>query len=270
MIVAAPSASAVYIGSVAHRRMKPRVHAFRYNAYWLLVDIDELPTLHRRLRLFSHNRWNVFSFRDGDHASGAATPLRPQIERHLQQSGIDLQGGAIRILCMPRVLGFVFNPLSVHFCFGRDGMLKALLYEVHNTFNQRHSYLIGVPPQARTDAAVEQTCAKRFYVSPFMEMDMSYRFRVTPPGASVGVVICGDDAGGPVIAATLAGERHALTDRTLLRVLLAMPLVTLKVVAAIHWEALRLWLKGLRLVPRPAPPPDPVSATSAKEMTVAQ
>lgn len=270
MTAGTSTASAIYVGTVAHRRMKPRPHAFRYNAYWMFIDIDELPDLDRRLRLFSYNRRNILSFRDADHASGEAAPLRPQIERHLQQAGIDLQGGAIRILCMPRVLGFVFNPLSVHFCYGRDGTLKALLYEVHNTFKERHSYLNGVPPKRQADGIVEQSCSKRFFVSPFMEMDMSYRFRVMPPNATVGVMICGDDATGPVIAATLAGKRRALTDATLLRVLLTVPLVTAKVVAAIHWEAFRLWRKGLRLVAHPAPPPDSVSATRVKEMTVAQ
>jgi DUF1365 family protein len=268
-MTALPSlASAIYTGSVLHRRVKPRAHSFRYSAYWLLFDIDELPALHRRLRFFSHNRWNIFSFHDADHGTGSDTPLRAQIDRHLRTAGIELDGGPVRILCMPRILGFVFNPLSVHFCYGRDGALKALLYEVHNTFRQRHSYLIGVPH--RSGATVEQTCAKRFYVSPFMEMAMTYRFKVRPPAEAVSVLICGDDAGGPVIAATLEGQRRELTDAALLRVFFAMPLMTAKVVAAIHWEAVRLWLKGLSIIPRPAPPQDPVTAACTKEISVAE
>ena len=261
-------ASAVYTGSVMHRRVKPRVHSFRYSAYWLLFDIDELPALHRHLRFFSHNRWNIFSFHDADHGTGSNTPLRAQIDRHLQQAGIDLDGGPVRILCMPRILGFVFNPLSVHFCYGRDGVLKALLYEVHNTFRQRHGYLIGVPH--RFDGAINQTCPKRFYVSPFMEMAMTYRFEVRPPAEAVSVLIRGDDAAGPVLAATLEGRRRGLTDAALLRLFFAMPLMTAKVVAAIHWQAVRLWLKGLPIVPRPAPPQDPVTAACPKEISVAE
>ncbi|MCR8526461.1 DUF1365 family protein, partial [Escherichia coli] len=142
---------------VAHRRLKPRVHAFRYSAYWLLFDLDELPALHERMRFFSYNRWNLFSFRDADHGSGSGLPLRAEIEGHLQQACIALNGGPIRVLCMPRILGFVFNPLSVHFCHGRDGTLKAILYEVHNTFRQRHSYLIGVPQQPAENTAIQQT-----------------------------------------------------------------------------------------------------------------
>lgn len=247
------STSSLYRGMVAHRRLKPRSHAFRYRAYWLLLDLDELPALHRRLRFFSHNRWNLFSFHDADHASGNGCAIRPELDHHLQQAGIDLHGGAIRVLCMPRVLGFVFNPISVHFCYGRDDALKAILYEVHNTFRQRHSYLIGVPSNTEP-ATVDQSCAKRFYVSPFMDLAMTYRFKVRPPDKHVGVVIAGDDADGPLIVASLEGERQPLSDAALLRQFFALPLLTLKVVAAIHWEALRLWLKGVPLVPRPAPP----------------
>ena len=268
MSALSPPASAIYTGSVMHRRVKPRAHSFRYSAYWLLFDIDELPLLHRRLCFFSHNRWNVFSFHDADHGSGSGTPLRAQIDRHLGKAGIDLDGGPVRILCMPRILGFVFNPLSVHFCYGRDGALKALLYEVHNTFRQRHSYLIGVPHHP--GVTVEQTCAKRFYVSPFMQMAMTYRFKVRAPSEAVSVLICGDDAGGPVIAAALEGQRRELTDAALLRVFVAMPLMTAKVAAAIHWQAVRLWLKGLAIVPRPAPPQDPVTAACTKESSVVE
>lgn len=265
-----PLASAVYTGTVAHRRVKPRSHAFRYNAYWLLIDLDELPALHKRLRYFSYNFFNLFSFRDADHGSGNGTPLRAEIEGHLQQAGIALHGGPIRVLCMPRILGFVFNPISVHFCYGRDGTLRALLYEVHNTFRQRHSYLIGVPQQPVAEAAIHQSCGKRFYVSPFMQMDMAYRFKVEPPAEAVSVLIAGDDTAGPVIAATLNGKRRELTDATLLRLFFATPLLTLKVVAAIHWEALRLWLKRLPIFPRPSPPPAPVTAACTQEMAVAE
>jgi DUF1365 family protein len=117
---------------------------------------------------------------------------------------------------------------------------------------------------------VEQTCAKRFYVSPFLEMAMTYRFKVLPPAEHVSVLICGDDAAGPVIAATLEGQRRELTDPALLRVFFAMPLMTAKVVAAIHWQAVRLWLKGLSIVPRPAPPQDAVTAAATKEIPVVE
>lgn len=257
--------SAIYVGTVAHSRLRPRAHAFRYRAYWMLFDLDDLAGLHASLRWFSYNRRNLFSFYDTDHCDGSGAPLRKQIETHLNRAGIDLEGGRIRILCMPRVLGFVFNPLSVHFCYGPVGDLRAIMYEVHNTFRQRHSYLIA-RPQSDEKERVDQSCAKRFYVSPFMPMDMRYRFRVSPPADTVGVIIHGDDAEGPLIVASLAGRRRPLSDGMLLRLFSHLPAMTVKVVAAIHWEALRLWLKGLQLQPRPAPPEHLVTAKGAERV----
>lgn len=264
------TASAAYVGTVVHRRLKPRRHAFRYTAYWLLLDLDELPALHRRLRFFSYNARNIFSFRDADHGSGQTAALRAQIDAHLAKAGIDLRGGAVRVLCMPRVLGFVFNPLSVHFCYAADGTLQAILYQVHNTFKERHTYLVGVPTREKAGSAVHQSAPKRFYVSPFLDMALTYRFKVQPPADEVSVVIGADDAAGPTLAAALHGERHELTDALLLRLFFSIPLLTLKVVAAIHWEALRLWLKGISLVPRPMPPRDAVSAIHAEEIAVVE
>ncbi len=269
----AASTSAIYTGHVAHRRLRPRTHAFRYRAYWLLLDLDDVPSLSQRLRLFSHNRWNVFSFHEADHGHVEKSNLREHLDAELRQAGVELGGGAIRILCMPRVLGFVFNPLSVHFCYDAEGDLRALVYEVHNTFHERHSYLIAMPrsaDQVSHPAIVDQACAKRFYVSPFMTMAMNYRFKVRPPADDISVVICGDDADGPLIVASLAGTKRPLTDAMLLRQFLTLPLITIKVVAAIHWEALRLWLKGIRLVPRPAPPANAVTIVRGREISVGE
>ncbi|MGC2011685.1 MAG: DUF1365 family protein, partial [Pseudolabrys sp.] len=138
------SRSALYVGSVMHRRVRPRVHKFRYRAFWFLVDLDELPEIAGRLRLFSHNRFNLFSFQDKDHGDGTATPLRAQVERQLGEAGIHLAGGPIRLLCMPRTLAYCFNPLSIYFCYRADGTLAALVYQVHNTFGERHSYAMLV------------------------------------------------------------------------------------------------------------------------------
>lgn len=241
--------SRLYTGTVMHRRFKPRTHRLKYRVFWMLLDLDELPRLSARLRLFSLERLNLFGFRTKDHGDGSARPLREQVEAHLTSAGLNLDGGAIFLLCMPRLLGFVFNPISVYYCYRRDGALKALVYEVHNTFGQRHSYLIPVEKDA--GEALEQRCLKAFYVSPFMDMDMAYRFRVEPPAERVTLVIEGSDAQGPVLIASLAGARQTLTDGTLIRAFLSFPLMTLKVVAGIHWEAARLWLKGMRLRPRP-------------------
>ena len=244
--------SCLYTGSVMHRRIKPKTHKLRYRAFWTLLDLDELPSLDKKLRLFSMERFNLFGFYTADHGDGSKVPLRTQAEKHLATAGIDLEGGKIELLCMPRMLGFVFNPISVYYCYRRDGALAALIYEVHNTFGQRHSYLI--PVETASGEALEQRCLKSFYVSPFMDMKISYTFRIQKPGGRVALAIQGADAEGPVIIASLAGRHRALTDKTLLRTFFVFPLLTLTVVAGIHWEALKLWIKGMRLRPRPPAP----------------
>jgi uncharacterized protein len=252
--------SALYVGRVTHHRLRPRRHSLAYRAYWLLLDLDELPALSRRLKLFAHNRFDLFSFHDADHGSEGGKPLRAEIDAHLAAAGIRLDGGRILLLAMPRLLGYGFNPLSVYFCYAKDGALAALVYEVHNTFHERHSYVIAVAEQG---APVRQSCDKRFYVSPFLDMEMRYDFQVAGPDDAVRVVVRGSDADGDLISATLSGTRRELSDAALLRVFATHPLLTAKVMLAIHYEAFRLWLKGLRLRSRPLPPEHPVTVVSA-------
>ncbi|MEZ5666324.1 MAG: DUF1365 domain-containing protein [Alphaproteobacteria bacterium] len=256
------TASALYPGRVMHRRLRPFVHGFRYRVFSLYLDLDELPGLDRRLRLFSHNRWNLFGFRDRDHGPRDGGPLRPWIERHLAAAGIDLEGGPVRLLCFPRVLGYVFDPLSVWFCFHADGGLRAILYEVSNTFGQRHGYLLPVDGPAPGEP-LEQATAKRFYVSPFFAVDGRYDFRLAVPGDRLAVGIRLGDSAGPALVARQTGRRRPLSDAALARLFVTHPLMTLKVIGAIHWQALRLWLKGARPTPRPAPPVAEVSIPPA-------
>jgi uncharacterized protein len=251
--------SSLYVGTVMHRRLRPRKHEFRYRAFWLLIDLDELPELEGRLRLFSHNRGSLFGLHDVDHGDGSATPLRVQVEQHLAEAGIVMVGGSIKLLCMPRTLGYSFNPLSVYFCHRADASLAALVYEVHNTFGERHSYVL---PADATSGPLHQHCDKTFYVSPFMDMDMRYEFGVVAPAERIGIEIRVSAADGAVMRASLAGVRRDLTDRALLRMFLTVPAITLKVSAAIYWEALRLRLKGLRLRGRPVPPKSVVTFAS--------
>jgi DUF1365 family protein len=248
------TASALYMGKVVHARTRPRRHRLSYRVFWLLLDLDEIDALDRRLRLFSHNRWNLVSFHDRDHGARGTErrPLRAQIETHLRAAGIETDRVRITLLTMPRILGYVFNPLSIYFCRAGDGALAAIVYEVSNTFGERHVYVAPADPAG--EGPVLHGCDKRFYVSPFLDMDLAYEFRVTPPGARVAVAITARDAEGPVLAAALGGERRPLTDGTLLRACLAVPLLTLKVISGIHWEALRLFLKGAPFHRRPPPP----------------
>jgi DUF1365 family protein len=252
--------SALYVGSVAHRRVRPRAHHLRYAAFWMLLDLDTIDALDRRLKLFSRGRFNAMSFYDTDHGEQTREPLRAQVERYLHATGITLDGGAIRLLCMPRIFGYGFNPLSIYFCHRADGTLAALLYEVRNTFGERHSYLIPVAPAG--GAVVRQSCDKCFYVSPFMDMNLRYEFRVLPPGERLSVVISAADAQGTAIVASLVGKRAALTDTALLGLLIRMPFLTLKVIGAIHWHAARMWLKGFVLKPRPPKPAWPVTTVA--------
>ena len=252
--------SALFVGSVMHRRLSPRRHRLRYRAFWMLIDLDESAELGRRLSFFSRNRFNLFSFRDTDHGNGQSASLRGYVDRVLAENGIDCNGGRIALLCMPRILGYVFNPLSIYFCHRADGSLAALLYEVRNTFGQMHSYLL---PVSDGSVMVHQHCAKEFYVSPFLDMDMTYDFRVAPPGERISVVVAADDKRGAVLVASLTGARRELTDRALVAVFLGLPLMTIKVMVAIHWEALKIWWKGMRLYPRPPAPGHAVTAAPA-------
>lgn len=248
-------ASGLYIGHVMHKRVRPRAHRVDYRVFWLLLDLDEIDRLHGALRLFSRNRFNLFAFHDRDHAAGNTVPLRAQIEAHLRRADIELDGGPIRLLAMPRILGYVFNPISVYFCHRRGGALAAILYEVTNTFGERHSYLIPVDPdEAVRREAICQSARKELYVSPFIDMDLTYDFRVMEPGEIVSLVVRGSDASGLLISASMTGTRSELSDRTLARAALTHPLLTVKVIAGIHWEALKLWAKGVGLA---APPPAP-------------
>jgi DUF1365 family protein len=177
--------------------------------------------------------------------------LRSYAERCAAAHGIDLAGGRVLLLCYPRLLGFTFNPLSVYFCYRADGELALMIYEVRNTFGEIHAYVLPVQPGEISEAGVRQEQDKLFYVSPFIGMAMRYRFRVSPPGANVKLRILETDREGPLLAATFSGRRRSLTTTALLHAFLALPLVTFKIVAAIHWQALRLWLKGARPTPRP-------------------
>jgi hypothetical protein len=252
--------SAIYSGTVAHRRLRPRMHFLKYRAFWMLFDLDELPTLDRTFKRFSHNRFNLFSFHDRDHGDGSGKPLRLWVEGHLKDAGIATDGGPIRLLCLPRILGYVFNPISVYFSYLTDGTLNAILYEVNNTFGQRHSYLIPVEQNGRN--MIVQTCPKRLYVSPFNDMEMFYQFKVLPPDATIAVGVDVLDERGLLITTALSGKRTEFSDRAIVSTFLGHPLLTLKVIVAIHWEALQLLLKGVKMTQRPPGPEQPVSLGS--------
>ncbi len=245
-------AAALYFGEVMHARLKPMGHRFTYRVMSLLIDLDRLDEADRQSALFGVNRAALYSFHEADHGKRDGSSLRAYARACAAEHGIDLTGGKVLLLCYPRLLGFTFNPLSVYFGHRADGEIALIIYEVRNTFGDIHSYVLPVKPGETSAAGIRQQQDKQFYVSPFVEMVMRYHFRILPPGEHVRLRILETDREGPLLAATFNGRRRALTTAALLRSFIALPLVTLKIVAAIHWEALRLWLKGARLVPRPA------------------
>jgi len=246
------TASALYAGSVIHQRTRPKRHRLRYRIFQALFDIDELDGLSRRLRLFARNRFALTAFHDRDYGDRTGRPLRTQAAEMLAEAGIAGAIGAIRLLTMPRILGHVFNPLTIWFCHAPDGRLRALIHEVTNTFKERHFYVIAV---ADADAAtIRQSCGKAFYVSPFLDIDLAYDFAIVPPGERVSTSVTASDGEGPLVIANFSGKRRTLTDGAILRACLGHPLLTIKVVAGIHVEALLLWMKGVGLRRHPAPP----------------
>ena len=245
------AAAALYIGEVMHARLKPVGHRFNYRVMSLLIDLDRLGVADRQTLLFGVNRRALYSFHEADHGERDGSSLRLHAQRCASEHGIDLTGGRVLLLCYPRLLGYTFNPLSVYFCYHANGRPVLLIYEVRNTFGDIHAYVLPVKHGDISPAGIRQEQDKRFYVSPFVEMKMHYHFRVVPPGDQVKLRILETDSEGPLLSATFNGHRRALTTAELLRSFFSLPAVTAKIIVAIHWQALRLWLKGVRLVPRP-------------------
>lgn len=258
--------SCLYTGNVMHERSFPRRHRLSYGVWYVLADLEELPELDRSVPGFAYNRPTAVSFYDADHGPRDGSPLRPWIEARLTEAGVDLEGGAVRLLTFPRIFGYVFNPISVWFCHGPDDDLRAILCEVSNTFGEWHDYLVPVSPgdvigndRARS---VRTSFDKELYVSPFIDMAATYDFSARVPDKRVSVVVRESAAGGQVLVATLGATRRPLTARSLVSVLSRYPLVTLKVIGGIHWEALKLRLKGAPYRTRGAPPASPMTIIS--------
>lgn len=241
----------IYFTRVMHRRLFPVAYRFDYRVFSVLLDLDALDRLPR---LLSIGRANLFRFEPKDHGPRDGSPLRPWAERLLDEHGIDLDGGRIRLLCFPRVLGYGFNPLSLWYCEHSDGTLRAVLAEVNNTFGEHHFYLLAQGSEP-IDWPLRSSAAKCFHVSPLMDMQGGYRFRLSRPDRHIAVLIRQHDEHGRLkLVATQSGEGMPLTDKALLRALLRTPLMTFKVMAAIHWQALKIWLGGARYFPKPEPP----------------
>jgi len=244
----------LYFGRVMHARVSPFHHRFEYRVFSAFLDVDQLQELDSQTLFFSYNRFNVFSFHDVDHGPRMNAPLRPWIEHMLHTAGIDQSISSVKLLCYPRILGYVFNPLSVYYCYGNDENLVALIYEVSNTFGQNHCYVGRVDSCSEDGAFMIQSTEKAFYVSPFIEVSGQYQFRFDNPGEQLHLSIQQRKNDRPLLYTRFNGKRKPFSSRALLLTLVKYPLMTVKVITAIHWEALRLWFKGAGYVSRPAPP----------------
>jgi DUF1365 family protein len=244
--------SCLYECRVRHRRFVPRDHRFEYGIFLFALDLDELESLPGRLGLFSLRRPNVYRFRDADYlptaepvhrptAPGPAGsgPLKERVVRALAARGIDLSGGRVVLVTLPRILGYLFNPVSFYFCYGKDGAPAAALAEVTNTFREMKPYFLGRPADGRFRCRLP----KDFYVSPFSDLDIAFDFDLRPPGERLAARIDDYAGAGRTLASTLLGERRELTAARLAWWTVKYPMLTLRIIALIHWHALRLWLK---------------------------
>ena len=250
--------SCLYVGEVVHRRLAPLRHELRYKVYNLFVDVDALPNL--GLKLLSYNRFNLFGMKDRDFGDGRN--IKDYIWELVKRAPEGENIKRIFMFCYPNVLGRVFNPLTTYYCFDEHEKLCLMVYEVSNTFGERHSYVVPV------DDTNQQSTPKRFYVSPFNKVEGHYDFTIANPGEELKLGIRLTDSNGPCFNAWFSGQKLELTDGALLRSFFSLPLLPIKIFGGIHWEALKLWIKGMKLQTRPAPilPPTTISKTAKHQV----
>lgn len=243
---------------VMHRRLFPVRYRFAYRVVSLLIDPERAGEAAARSALLSHNRFNLFSFHDADHGPRDGSPLRPWLQGELRRLGLDIVPARIELLCFPRVLGYGFNPLSVWFCYSGADDLVAVLCEVRNTFGEKHGYLLhhGGRPMPWP---VRERRHKRFHVSPFIGMDAEYHFRFSRRDDELALVIREFEDDDLMLVAVQRGRLAPLGTRQLLRAAVAAPLLGFKVMAMIHWQALRIWLKGAPFFSKPPAPGEEIS-----------
>ena len=235
----------IYKGIVTHRRFKPKKHFFSYKTFSILFDLDELEELEKKNYLFSLNKFNLFSFYNKDHGDRDGKDLKNWVIDNLKKFNIVFKVSKIKLLCFPRILGYVFNPLSIFYCYNENSELRAILYEVKNTFNEQHTYVFPVTKDAKI---ITQSCNKKFYVSPFIEMDTAYNFRLAEPKETLSIFIKQTDQSGMLLSACQIGKKEQISTKQLLINFIKHPMMTIKIIMAIHFEALRLWGKGVKLV----------------------
>tara|TARA_Y100000590_G_scaffold341488_1_gene389667 strand:+ start:1332 stop:2102 length:771 start_codon:yes stop_codon:yes gene_type:complete len=237
--------SCIYSGFVTHRRFKPKRHFFSYKTFSLLLNLSEIQNLEKKIKFFSYNKFNILSFYDIDHGARDGSNLTDWVRKILKGTKIDIGAGDIKLLCYPRFFGYVFNPLSIFYCYDQKSELRAILYEVKNTFNEQHTYVFKASP---TSNLILHQCKKKFYVSPFIEMETFYNFRLLKPSKILNIFIKQTDESGTLLTASQIGKRLEFNSKNLFIQFLKHPLMSFKVILAIHFEAFRLWSKGIKHV----------------------
>ena len=210
-----------------------------------MIDLSEIKQLEKELTLFSYNKFNILSFYDADHGSRDGSSLIDWVKQNMTKNNISIEGISIKLLCYPRIWGYVFNPLSVFFIYDKNSNLISILYEVKNTFGEQHTYIFKLQ---LTDQVVEHTCKKKFHVSPFIEMDCTYFFKITKPGEKILIYIDQYDNEDKLLVALQEGFKVNLTNKNLVKNYILHPLMSFKIILAIHFEAFRLWIKGVKFV----------------------
>ncbi len=231
--------SCIYNGEVTHTRFKPVRHFLKYKTFSLLIDLDEINLLDKSIGIFSHNKFNIFSFYDKDHGDRDGGNLKDWVISNLKKFQIKENITNIKVLCYPRILGYVFNPLSIFYCYEKD-KLVAIFYEVKNTFNEQHTYIFKI----KNNEEIIQKCRKKFYVSPFMDMETFYNFKLLNPNNKLSVFIKQTDDNGTILTATQTGDKKEFSFKQLAINFIKYPLMTIKIISSIHYEALLLWKKG--------------------------
>lgn len=242
---------ALYKSLVVHKRFAPKVHGFRYRVFSMLLDLNDLPSADTEGGwVFGINRRALLSFWDKDHGPGDGTPARDWAHSILSEADIKWDGSGLSLLCFARMWGVVFNPLAIYYATNADGGLAGILYQVSNTFGERHSYVLA----ADGTLVAQHGIAKGFHVSPFMDMDQRYEFRLAAPSKTLSVVIEEFSSSEKTLIATQTGIKKPFTKTALLSLFARHPLMSLKIITAIHYEALHLWRKGLRYYSKPQAP----------------
>ena len=239
--------SSIYNGKVIHKRFKPKEHYFKYNVFSLFLDLNEIDLIHKEISFFSYNKFNLISFFDKDHGPRDGNLLIPWVKKNLERIGIAKENIKIKLLCYPRIMGYVFNPLSIFFIYDNKDQLISILYEVKNTFGEQHTYIFKIGKDTKL---IENYCSKKFHVSPFIDMDCNYHFKIMRPENKLSVVINQSDLNGKLLYASQDGIRKNLSNKNLIFSYITHPLMTFKIIGAIHFEAFKLWLKGIKLVKR--------------------